>query len=313
MAMRVSPLPRRPAEPRGVAPTPPSALTSTARATRRRRAPGTAPRTSVHGRARVAGGERRRRLRRVDATPAPVSVRGRARWRSPRASGAIDREPRLRVCPPGRLGRRARRAVRRHRADPVLPGGLRGLGPGRLPRPGTRRARARWRRARGGARRGGPKRSAAATATSGSAGRRGFFAADASAVTGWLFAARGLTHKLLALALAAFAWTVAGIGHLVVLALLALWTPLARASGRDATRLSAPLSFAAFGSPDRSGTGADRFGTGVDDRGDVSVRERDRASSRERSRIASGAFALVCAAALFLVLDSDDARREARG
>ena len=151
-------------------------------------------------------------------------------------------------------------------------------------------------------------------ATSGSrVGGVGFFAADASAVTGWLFAARGLTHKLLALALAAFAWTVAGIGHLVVLALLALWTPLARASGRDATRLSAPLSFAAFGSPDRSGTGADRFGTGVDDRGDVSVRERDRASSRERSRIASGAFALVCAAALFLVLDSDDARREARG
>ena len=122
-----------------------------------------------------------------------------------------------------------------------------------------------------------------------------------------------MTHKLLALALAAFAWTVAGIGHLVVLALLALWTPLARASGRAATRLSAPLSFAAFGSPDRSGTGADRFGTSVDDRGNVSVRERDRASSRERSRIASGAFALVCAAALFLVLDSDDARREARG
>lgn len=151
-------------------------------------------------------------------------------------------------------------------------------------------------------------------ATSGSrVGGVGFFAADASAVTGWLFAARGLTHKLLALALAAFAWTVAGIGHLVVLALLALWTPLARASGRAATRLSAPLSFAAFGSPDRSGTGADRFGTSVDDRGNVSVRERDRASSRERSRIASGAFALVCAAALFLVLDSDDARREARG
>ena len=151
-------------------------------------------------------------------------------------------------------------------------------------------------------------------ATSGSrVGGVGFFAADASTVAGWLFAARGLTHKLLALALAAFAWTVAGIGHLVVLALLALWTPLARASGRDATRLSAPLSFAAFGSPDRSGTGADRFGTSVDDRGNVSLRERDRASSRERSRIASGAFALVCAAALFLVLDSDDARREARG
>jgi hypothetical protein len=151
-------------------------------------------------------------------------------------------------------------------------------------------------------------------ATSGSrVGGVGFFAADASTVAGWLFAARGLTHKLLALALAAFAWTVAGIGHLVVLALLALWTPLARASGRAATRLSAPLSFAAFGSPDRSGTGADRFGTSVDDRGNVSVRERDRASSRERSRIASGAFALVCAAALFLVLDSDDARREARG
>ena len=151
-------------------------------------------------------------------------------------------------------------------------------------------------------------------ATSGSrVGGVGFFAADASTVAGWLFAARGLTHKLLALALAAFAWTVAGIGHLVVLALLALWTPLARASGRAATRLSAPLSFAAFGSPDRSGTGADRFGTSVDDRGNVSVRERDRTSSRERSRIASGAFALVCAAALFLVLDSDDARREARG
>ena len=151
-------------------------------------------------------------------------------------------------------------------------------------------------------------------ATSGSrVGGVGFFAADASTVAGWLFAARGLTHKLLALALAAFAWTVAGIGHLVVLALLALWTPLARASGRAATRLSAPLSFAAFGSPDRSGTGADRFGTSVDDRGNVSLRERDRASSRERSRIASGAFALVCAAALFLVLDSDDARREARG
>ena len=76
---------------------------------------------------------------------------------------------------------------------------------------------------------------------------------------------------------------------------------------------AASLSFAAFGSPDRSGTGADRFGTAVDDRGDVSGRERERASSRERSRIASGAFALACAAALFLVLDSDDARREARG
>jgi len=148
-------------------------------------------------------------------------------------------------------------------------------------------------------------------ATSGSRVRGvGFFAADASAVAGWLFAARGVTHKLLDLALAAFAWTVAGIGHLVALALLALWTPLARASGRDATRLSAPLSFAAFGSrSDRSGTGADRFGTGVDDRGDVSVRERDRASSRERSRIASGAFALACAAALFLVLDSDEHQR----
>ena len=203
---------------------------------------------------------------------------------------------------------------------PFFPADFAGSVPDDFPRPGdAARARAAVgaapaaRRAAWGAK---PNRSALGGGDGdGSSGSRvftrvGFFAADAFAVAGWLFAARGVTHKLLDLALAAFAWTVAGIGHLVALALLALWTPLARASGRDATRLSAPLSFAAFGSPDRSGTGADRFGTGVGDRGDVSVRERDRASSRERSRIASGAFALACAAALFLVLDSDDARRE---
>ena len=76
--------------------------------------------------------------------------------------------------------------------------------------PGTRRARAAVASRPRRARRGGPKRWAAAAGASGSrVGGVGFFRGGRSAVTGWLFAARGLTHKLLALALATFAWTVA--------------------------------------------------------------------------------------------------------
>ena len=142
------------------------------------------------------------------------------------------------------------------------------------------------------------------------------------------FVARGVCFRTLDLALTAFAWTVAGIGHLLVLVFVSAYAPLARFAGRRVT--DAPSSDA--NEPRVSATegrrpslvsfspleGLSNVRTNVDHTRVSSEAHppRDRASSLnthpERSRLASGAFALVCAAALFLVLDSENLARPIR-
>jgi hypothetical protein len=133
--------------------------------------------------------------------------------------------------------------------------------------------------------------------------------------------------RALDLALTAFAWTVAGIGHLLVLVFVSAYAPLARFAGRRVT--DAPSNDA--NEPRVSATegrrpslvsfspleGLSNVRTNVDHTRVSSAHPpRDRASSLnthpERSRLASGAFALICAAALFLVLDSENLARPIR-
>ena len=201
-AMRVSPLPG--VDPRSLggvdADADVDADVDGARDRRRRRAPDAALRTEMRGRiaylvakggAPCAAWALYLHLSRFeDATSR----------RSPRASGGRSTPRTATRLSAWATGRRAPRRTTSSSGS-VLPGGLRGLGPGRLPA-----ARGRGARAAAGV---APAAKRAAWgskafgggdgATSGSrVGGVGFFAADASAVTGWLFAARGLTHKLLA-------------------------------------------------------------------------------------------------------------------
>ena len=142
------------------------------------------------------------------------------------------------------------------------------------------------------------------------------------------FVARGVCFRALDLALTAFAWTVAGIGHLLVLVFVSAYAPLARFAGRRVT--DAPSNDA--NEPRVSATegrrpslvsfspleGLSNVRTNVDHTRMSSEAHppRDGASSLntnpERSRLASGAFALFCAAALFLVLDSENLARPIR-
>ena len=184
---------------------------------------------------------------------------------------------------------------------PFVPADFAGSVPDDFPRPGDA---ARARAAIGVA----PAARRAAAAFGFTGARRGWARRSSYAVAVGLLAARGATHKLMAFALTAFMWTVVGVGHLLALALLALWVPSARALGRAFPRRRG----AALGRP---GTGpvpvraraADRFGVGVGE--PAPIGERDGGWSR----LASGAFALASAAALFLVLDSAEAEPGARG
>ena len=189
---------------------------------------------------------------------------------------------------------------------PFFPADFAGSVPDDFPRPGdAARARAKVGVAPAA------KRAAFSSARGGGGGR--FLATRSSrAVAGALFVAvPALTHRLLAVAVMAFAWTVAGIGHLLVIAFLALRVPLLRALGTVSGfsfRPSAPLRRADPG-PARE-LAANRFGVGV---ADLSFREGAGGSSRDRNRLVSGAFALASAAALYLVLDSDAESAGARG
>ena len=146
------------------------------------------------------------------------------------------------------------------------------------------------------------------------------------------FVARGVSFRTLDLALTAFAWTVAGIGHLLVLVFVSAYAPLARFffAGRFFRATDAPSNDAGFTRSRVAATGRrpslvsfSPLEASSDARAHVdhthvsSARPpRDGASSLhahpERSRLASGAFALFCAAALFLVLDSENLARPRR-
>jgi len=161
----------------------------------------------------------------------------------------------------------------------------------------------------------------------GGGGGRATFTAIVARV---FFVARGVSFRTLDLALTAFAWTVAGIGHLLVLVFVSAYAPLARFAGRFFRATDAPSNDAGFTRSLVAATGrrlslvsfspleASSDARAHVDHAHVSSARppRDGASSLhahpERSRLASGAFALFCAAALFLVLDSENLARPRR-
>jgi Lon protease-like protein len=203
------------------------------------------------------------------------------------------------------------------RRVPFFPQDFNGSVPDDFPRPGDG---ARARRAVG-AETSASKRAAVSLAFRGGGG------ATHSIVARVFFVARGVCFRALDLALTAFAWTVAGIGHLLVLVFVSAYAPLARFAGWRGTdarsndanepRVSATQgrrpSLVSFSPLE----GLSNVRTNVDHTRVSSAHPpRDRASSLnthpERSRLASGAFALICAAALFLVLDSENLARPIR-
>lgn len=207
------------------------------------------------------------------------------------------------------------------RRVPFFPQDFKGYVPDDFPRPGDA---ARARRAVG-AETFASKRAAVSLAFGGGGGGRATFTAIVARV---FFVARGVSFRTLDLALTAFAWTVAGIGHLLVLVFVSAYAPLARFAGRRAT--DAPSNDAGFTRSRVAATGrrlslvsfspleASSDARAHVDHAHVSSARppRDGASSLhahpERSRLASGAFALFCAAALFLVLDSENLARPRR-